>query len=427
MPFLREKEDAVMDLLMQVFQAGQPKPDAIPLAFIDIDDRTDRLWGESLQVPRDKLLSLIQFAVAAKPKLVFVDVELSKASCPADADQKLFEFIKSYVDPSDPPLILPQGIRLALDENESASLRPSFLDPALENSNSRVLQASALFDIDDNDGILRRWRLFERIGKGPTSIQPSVQLLAFALTHAPETSPKLNLIKLRTQLNALDNQDSIDVAGLNLAITQSRLSQRIVYSTPREIPAWRSQPEVPRADGIMVPYLEVLSASCVTDSDRNVGCVRAYPTGRIEKTQENWLKDRIVVIGASNTSARDFVGTPIGVLPGSMVVLNAMSTLDQDGILSRPPFLIGMFLETLIVIMGYLLHAWIAPKSSDFLFMAGVSLLFMPLCYTFYKYGIWLTLALPLFLSSVADMTAFARKIMRFWLSARLKNGQKSV
>lgn len=390
MPFLREKEDGVMDILMSVFQSPSPSPSAVSLAFIDIYERTDRLWDEPVQIPRDKLLKLIEFATSARPRLVYVDVELSKPSCNESADQALFQFLSHYQDPDLPPLILPRGIVSPLEDDDPAVFRRSFLDDAFAVESTRAIRASALFDIDDNDGVLRRWRLFEQVEPGSSGVLPSVQLLTLSLLRSGENSPKSILGSIQDALASGTNPDVL--MGLDL-VEGDALSQRIVYTIGTDVPAWRSIPTIVRADGVPVPFFERFSASCVTDSTRNPLCLRAYPTGKIEKGQENWLKDRIVVIGASHAGSRDLFSTPLGVMPGAMVILNAITTLDHQGVLTRPPLAFGLLNETLIVILGYALHARWAPNSSSFLFMAGVSVILMPLCYIFSNMGrglLWL-------------------------------------
>ena len=419
MPFLTDKEDTVMDFLMEAFQASPPPGTAVPLAFIDIDDRTYRIWDDPLQIPRDKLLNLIQFAVAAEARIIYVDVELSRPSCDATADRKLIEYITNYRSAHLPPLILPQGIRHGLDESESPSLRPSFLDDALNQPNSRVLRSSALFDLDDADGVLRRWRIFEKIGDTDEGILPSTQLLVYRLLRDSVHAPQIVMASIRAQLSDPSPTGEVHIGDLQFPANPSKLAQRIVYNIPRELPPWREPQEIPNVDGVMIPYLETLPASCITDSTKNSTCQRSYPTGLITKDQMNWVKDRVVVIGASALDTRDTFDTPLGMIPGSMVILNAISTLDQHGILNRPPLGFGLLLEALVVILGYVLHAVLAPRSNNFLFMAGVSLLMLPVCYVLFKYGVWLTLALPLFLSTVTETYGDLRRKIRQWIRSR--------
>ena len=400
MPLLREKEDTVMDLLMSAFQSPQPLPTATPLAFIDIDEQTHRLWDEPVQIPRDKLLKLIEFAISAQPKLVYVDVELSKRSCNAQVDNALIQFLSQYQGQDLPPLILPRGIVPPLEDEGSAVFRPSFLDGAFAVESTRAIRASALFDVDDNDGVLRRWRLFERVQPGSSGVLPSVQLLALSILRSGQRPPQSILKSIQDALASGTNPDVL--MGLDLD-EKDDLSQRIVYTIGTDLPAWRSTPTIVRTDGVPVPFFERFSASCVTDPSQNTQCFRAYPSGKIEKGQENWLKDRIVVIGASHADSRDLFSTPLGSMPGAMVILNAIATLDHHGVLTRPPLIFGLFAEALIVILGYALHARWAPNSSSFLFMVGVSIVLMPLCYIFFKYGMWVALAIPLFLSSISD------------------------
>ena len=419
MPFLTEKEDTVMDFVMEAFQASPPPATAIPLAFIDIDDRTYRIWDDPLQIPRDKLLSLIQFAVAAEARVIYVDVELSRPSCNEHADRQFIEFITQYRNTNLPPLILPQGIRRGLDETESPSLRSSFLDAALNQPDSRALRSSALFDVDDADGILRRWRIFEKVGETDDGILPSTQLLIYSLLRDSDHAPRDVMASIRAGLSDPSPSGDVHVADLEFPANPSKLSQRIVYNIPRELPPWREPQEIPDAEGVMIPYLETLPASCITDSTKNPTCQRSYPSGLITKDQMNWVKGRVVVIGASALETRDTFDTPLGMIPGSLVILNAISTLDQNGILNRPPLGFGLLLEALVVVLGYGLHALLAPRSNSFLFMAGVSLLMLPVCYVLFKYGVWLTLALPLFLSTVSDVYGDLRRKLRLWIRSR--------
>jgi CHASE2 domain-containing sensor protein len=80
-PFLREREDQGMDLVMQLNKGIIPsfQKNHIPhFVFLDIDDETHQNWGEPLFTPRNKVKELIATAVEAEAKLVIVDIDLSR-------------------------------------------------------------------------------------------------------------------------------------------------------------------------------------------------------------------------------------------------------------------------------------------------------------------------------------------------------------
>ena len=50
---------------------------ASEIAWIDVDEKTYREWGEPLMTRRDKLADLIDFAMQHEPRAVIVDVDFS--------------------------------------------------------------------------------------------------------------------------------------------------------------------------------------------------------------------------------------------------------------------------------------------------------------------------------------------------------------
>ena len=402
-PFLKNKEDSAMDLMMQAFQAGSPHEEAQPLAFIDIDEATYQAWGEPFMVPREKLQKLIQFAASAHPKLIFADIELSKPSCDPIADHRFTTFIRNYTKESDPILMFPQGFREPLDPEGAVTPRASFLDAAMTSTNSRAIKTSALFNIDDNDGILRRWRLFERLGPAPTDLYPSVELSVYALTQPPFKPPRAAFKELQDKLELLETEETVRVGQLTLHSHADQLEQRIIYSIPKDLPPWASTPEILRADGVPLPFLETISARCITEPDAGPSCVRHYPQGLMTPEFDNWLDQRIVVIGVSYKAARDTFDTPLGTMPGSMVIINSINTLNQYGFITRPNLYISLGLEVFIILLGYGAHQLMAKKINPLWFSLGIALLLLPLCYHFFKMGVWLTVAIPLILTSFTD------------------------
>ncbi len=103
--WLMDAEDASMDWWMELHQNIIPpiqNNKIPPVVVLDIDDETYYDWGEPLFTPRERLKNMIKAAVAAKARLVIVDLEVShktpvEGSQLHPADQALKTYLANYV------------------------------------------------------------------------------------------------------------------------------------------------------------------------------------------------------------------------------------------------------------------------------------------------------------------------------------------
>jgi CHASE2 domain-containing sensor protein len=104
----------------------------------------------------------------------------------------------------------------------------------------------------------------------------------------------------------------------------------------------------------------------------------------------------VVVIGQSFEAARDQHATPLGVMPGPMVLINSLDSMLNPGLLDEPGRAWKVLIEaTLIFVVGFLL------AYRDYVIAVFVILtLFVPLLifanYLLLLCGVWMDFAIPL-------------------------------
>jgi CHASE2 domain-containing sensor protein len=108
------------------------------------------------------------------------------------------------------------------------------------------------------------------------------------------------------------------------------------------------------------------------------------------------LAGRVVVIGQSYSDANDVHFTPMGTMPGSVVLINAIDSMARYGLVeSTSPWLslpLGLFSIVLIAYLFARLDSFSAKLAST-----GVILVLFALASVYlFRSGLWLDFALPL-------------------------------
>lgn len=205
---------------------------------------------------------------------------------------------------------------------------------------------------------------------------PSVQLTATAILSDMNVVPAIHTANPGTVEFAKCGSDAkSNEEGARERSSQSSvmsvaagIDQRIIYTMP-----WRS----PSPDLIKV------SAQTITSSVRPLS--------------SDIASGRVVVIGASYADARDVHRTPIGDMPGALVIANAIKSLALFGQFSLPPTWLQWLLKLLLIVFAALI--FLAFRSLLAVGVAGVIIIIVlfPLSFYFFKYGVWIDFALPLF------------------------------
>lgn len=375
-------ENSAMDTMME-FNQGLPRmsdagsADPMQFTFLDIDDASYRGWGEPYHVPRDKILKLIKFAAEANARLIVLDIDLSREGVDADDDRRLAAYLTQYgKGVAHPPLILVRTFYSGEPgDRQWVDIRPSFLDE-FEFPTS-VHWAQPLFKATLWDGVIRHWHLI-KFGclNGRLVLVPATQLIAAALLSAGDVSSvnryaDLNVVRMENCNNADSAANAItfrDAGGRSEIFSpEAELGQRLIYTIP-----WKS----PAPDLITVP------AQLITESPHDLS--------------GDLIRNRVVIIGASFADSRDIHRTPIGEMPGALIIANAIKSLTHYGQV-RPPPALSHWVEKLFLI---LVAAWAFSRLTSLIavFVAGAIIIgaLVPISFYFFKFGLWVDFAIPL-------------------------------
>lgn len=379
---ISQTENWAMDSMMFLNQetrrmamgASQNKP--LPLSFIDIDEDTYRTWEEPFHIPRDKLLQLIQFAADGGAKAIIVDIELAKAS---NNDVDLLAFLQQYNE-NLPPLFLLRNFypKSKFTNQQDFQVRPSMLDKFVVANN--IYWVQPMFKRSTYDQVVRYWHLLALgcLNDRPVVI-PSFQLLLDAYLNASD-----GLQTITNQLNELSPQSCADIEQAENSLSgelfyadkkikldreaHQRIGERIIYTLP-----WKKR---------TTDEFRYRPAYKITESNKPLS--------------NSAVNNRIVVIGASFRDSRDLYQTPLGEMPGAMIILNAIKSLHLFGQITQPRPIVKWILELgLIVLIG-----WAFARFSSFYgtIVSGIVIIItlLPVSFYFFKYGLWVDFAIPL-------------------------------
>jgi CHASE2 domain-containing sensor protein len=380
--WLLRLENSAMDLMME-FNKGLPRMsdtgavNPLRFAYLDIDEPTFRSWHEPYHVPRRELKKLIEYAANSKAKLIVVDIDLSRPGTSPENDQELANYLSQYGSMApQPPIILVRNFYNGADEQRDwLDVRPSFLDDYELSAN--IHWSQPLFRATLWDGVVRYWHLVKPgcLG-GQMVLLPSVQLTAAGILSEPgdtraarSANPgpvvfaECGLAAESGEQAAADHPWRANAAGVAAAI-----DQRIIYTMP-----WTS----PSPDLITVSARTITGSSGLLSPDIAAG--------------------RVVIIGASYAESRDIHRTPIGMMPGALIIANAIKSLALFGQISLPPAWLQWALKLVVIVFA----AWtfLAFRSLLAVGVAGGVIIFVlvPVSFHFFKYGLWIDFALPLF------------------------------
>jgi CHASE2 domain-containing sensor protein len=362
------------DLFMRTWRGQDINPDtARPLAFIDIDDDAFERWGTSGVTNRGRLRDLIRFAADGQASLIVVDLDLSHPDLtPSSGDKELTAWLRDYH--AGPNLIFARALGPSPPLEHTTWVDQGSLIASVVEHNELIHFATAAFTMDA-DASVRRWRLWETLCEDARPVAlPSVELLTVAIMDDPKDGAR----RLRGLLDATV-RERCDQIGLGMAreLHFAQFPDLQLFPDPHGEQIFYTQPwPVLNWVGHRLAYLPAL-----TILDR--------------KPSTDPVKGRIVVVGGSNAASRDFVQTPIGTMPGAMVLLNSINALLQEGQLRHPPWLLGIGVA-LGMGVWYILYVFQFPVA---LFVAAgfVFVVTWLVSWCLIRYGIWLDMAVPSF------------------------------
>jgi CHASE2 domain-containing sensor protein len=317
---------------------------------IDVDEETWRSpeWGNGpSRAPRQPLFDLIAYAVHSGAQSVVVDVIVEAPDNQEDARfSDDIRDLSAHLAPNQHIFFVKTARRpLVFPDRLAPAWQTSVLDQVVAESGGKLSYAAPYFQVS-TDGLVRNWLLWrsgcsERLsgsseagtsgesGLGRWKTVPSVQLAVYgmvrgrdiephqeragvcvfgpqAIAHASDPAPDKQWFEHTARVFDCELESAHETSG---APDPSRfdLSSRIFYKDA-----------FPPAS----PRVGVLSALAVLQRDRHI---RAPSPGGV------------VVIGQSSDAVRDWHATPLGAMPGPMILANAIESLLEYGPIDEPP------------------------------------------------------------------------------------------
>jgi hypothetical protein len=259
--------------------------------------------------------------------------------------------------------------------------------------------------IVEPDGIVRRWRLWEPVcDHGVPLALPSVELLLPALVNSGSSTAQADSVRLERLLHraaptGCGNADEHGSTGFRsdvnggppvdslwgkpVRISTDLVPQRIVYQIP-----WREEGRQPDVGNVALPTGGVGPL---------FSRIRAGEVTREPDTPSSGaLTGRIVIIGGSFQQGRDLHQTPIGPMPGAMVVANSIASFRSHGQLQPLAWPWRLVAIAILGLLAALTYAHFHPLLATGI--TGLVLLFVvaPISFLVFRGSVWLDFAVPL-------------------------------
>jgi len=393
--------------------------DAAPrLAWIDIDDAAHHAWGVPGETRRDKIAQLIAFAARGRPAAIVVDLDLTDPMLGlARDDDVLKRYLEHYANScsSCPELLLVRTLGPSAywyaGRGPALQARRSFLDPALGTSPKqpwtpgRIMWGTVAMDRDP-DLIERRWRLWESScsAEGRAVVVSSVTLLAAAVATstslasvydalAPHALTCVPRAEASVPGAAPTQPTELHLGKSALTLAEDDISRRLFYRIP-----WKPNDPNATAPAVTLPAGEITKNA------------QAVPT---------ILAGRVVVIGASFAASRDIHMTPIGQMPGALVLINAIDSVLSGDNLRQPSWLVIVLIEGVLILIVSAFFAYLRPAWALVASLATILVGTMTVGFVAFNSGIWIDSTVPMLAVTAHEFVEHVHHHVRRLIKAR--------
>ncbi len=427
-------QNAAFDRMLRASAAVAPEgheglPAPPKLVLVDIDDRTWRhpLWGggEPSRAPRDLLASLIEGAFQRGASQVVLDVAVEGTS---GREQDLAEdrrfaarleaLLAAPWFAADRQLVLVRTLRQPLPEQSrllahaGTEATPFFegyfdelraapeIDRVIAASGGRIVVAAPFFSVSP-DRILRDWHLLQVVcergavaGEGKVRIVPSVQLTVAARHFGlPVGAMPWELAEPREACAPFPNRpDATPSNPPHAASALDKQAEALIGAS------WRNTHAAFAKLGIhmsqQAPGADDLGNRVVFRWARPPNVLPALELLQGQARHE--LKGRVVLIGQTFPETVDSHFTPLGEMPGAVLLLNAIDSMTRHRVVAPPSMWVTAPLAlAMIVVIGYAFSRWRSLLGTVIATCALLAVLPW-ISFSLFKHGVWLDFALPL-------------------------------
>lgn len=288
---------------------------ALPVTLLDVDDATRLGWRSTGATPHTALAELVRMAAARDAAGVLLDFDLTVDQPGTPADPAMLALLDTYAADA-PLLMLVRKIGFARGGQEgngtlAASAAPTPYDAATTGK-PNIIWVTTLNDISA-DRAVRRIRLWQSVCDGASgTAYPSPALVTAArLSGGGRQGAALQ--------EFLDWRVHIECGRENLERPAWPPAQRQAAQLPYVFGDDASSPAKLKLDTPNGPtvVLRRISAGRLVNFEGG----RASPAGDIDRDP---FAGRVTIIGASYTESADVHETPLGTMPGSLILANSI-------------------------------------------------------------------------------------------------------
>ncbi|BBP44521.1 hypothetical protein THMIRHAT_22670 [Thiosulfativibrio zosterae] len=459
-PFVIQMKNMALEVGMNLWA---DRPSKTQFLFIDVDDETYRneWWGggEPRVNPRKPITELLEKLFEAGVPIVMLDFNFDTLteSSVSELEKTLHKQDEAFRDRvkvilqnhPDRRLLYVKSFQKPLQSNTFQVLRPSALDELATYFPEQVFPVAPNFVVSPQDRQIRYWRLWEsacqvldpkKDGKGRWVVVPSPQLVLYALSRSsnkPDLPPwgLATSKELITATCAVDNSlTAVREQGENSARADYQAGQWVwktfgecyeqdLFSSDqcvnntefnKDTSPWAVD-SYSRGENLGNRILYRYSYSDIIQRGDNID--KIVPTVIFEKALN--FKDKnltfepmpfVAILGASYEDSRDWHHTPLGKMPGIMILANAIDTMQNTGLLVPPnPWVNAVFVVIMLVLVSFLFAALPQFWVSTLLLVTIAIALYSFSLWLVQEHGIWLDLTIPI-MAIYLNMQIFRRR-----------------
>ncbi len=331
---------------------------ALPVTMLDVDDDTRQAWKATGATPHAALAELIRLSAQSGATGVLLDFDLTGDAADSPADPALLRLIESY--PPDAPLLMLVR-KIVFSRNGSGPATPVVVRSPYDAGvagKANVLWVTTLNDIG-SDRAVRRIKLWQTVceGQGGTAY-PSVTLVTAArlIEGSSRTSAMAAFLKSRADAECAGTKP----APADWPLVQSEsVAVPYVIANNAEAPA---QLRITQGGKETVALRRISAGRLVSFANGE-----AAPMGEIDRDP---FAGRVAIIGASYTASADIHETPLGTMPGALILAN--SVIQAQSMVETVPA--SPFVRDLLALEIFLIFAVFARYFVGVIALLGIGI-----------------------------------------------------
>lgn len=293
---------------------------AVPVTLLDVDDLTRQAWRSQTATPHAALAALVHMAQTRGAAAILLDFDLSADRPDTPADPALAGLLQNY--PANAPVLM---LVRQITFPAGSDVATSTITPYDEMTASRpnIVWVSAL---NDGGGIrsVRRIRFWQTVCAGSDGLTyPSVPLvIAGRVIDGGRNSAALDRF-----LAGRTSQDCGSLPAGDAAWPPVQDAEVVLPYVFGNEPGARALMRIRYGGQETVLLRRIRGSDLVRHQDG-----LAVPAGDIHREP---FEGRVVVVGASYSGNRDIYQTPLGMMPGAVIMAN--SVVQARRMVETPP------------------------------------------------------------------------------------------